>query len=64
MGVPVDASSSDPNIAAVKATKNGGGGSGVWGDSQFGAGVTGTSTSSVGVDAKTSNRSGRVAGHP
>jgi hypothetical protein len=53
MGVPVDASSRDPNIAAVKATQTGGGGSGVWGDSQTGAGVTGTSTSSVGVDAKT-----------
>ena len=52
MGVPVDASSSDPNIAAVKATQTGGGGSGVWGDSQTGAGVTGTSTSSVGVDAR------------
>ena len=53
MGSPVDASSSDPNVVAVKGTQTGSGASGVWGDSKTGAGVSGTSISSVGVDAKT-----------
>jgi hypothetical protein len=73
---PVDAQSSDPNIAAVQGTQTGDGRtgvlgigpangvigqstgdgfSGVVGESKTGPGVSGSSTSSVGVDARTAS---------
>lgn len=43
---------SKPNIAAVRGTHKGSGNSGVFGEAKTGPGVSGVSTSSVGVDAK------------